>query len=398
MHRHHSHSTALAALVALTLGLLPAAVASAPPDRGGQVPGLEALDYAFKFASAIDDDPKDRAKAQQAVVLDYPRIGALDVGLVRADRIEGWRRGIAYADLARSLVEEGRDEEARKALAEASVVRAGIEDWHGNRVDAHIAQALAELGDVAGTSELAMRLAREDPRQYLGKAAATTSTSLAAGGDCDAAMAQLAHLDGSIDREESWGRTVGYISIAEQDALAEEKRLAALEKAFTSAEGVPGWQQVEAFRLVAAAFGDLGRVARAHEALRRAEAFVDTVPAVDPSRAPLLANVARSWAEAGEPGHARELLARAEPAVASAMEIESPALFAAIGAAYAVAGDEPSAWRLFDKAFAHAEALVNPRPRALAAVAVCRSIAGERLVLDDRTRSRLDVLLRGFAR
>src|SRR5262245_43691773 len=93
-----------------------AGASPAGPASGGHeiasAPDLPALDYAFRFASAIAKDPKDRAKAQELAVAEFAAAGALDEAIRRADQIEGWRRGAVYADLATALAGMGRKEEA----------------------------------------------------------------------------------------------------------------------------------------------------------------------------------------------------------------------------------------------------------------------------------------------
>jgi hypothetical protein len=58
--------------------------------------------------------------------------------------------------------------------------------------------------------------------------------------------------------------------------------------------------------------------------------------------------------------------------------------------------DEDDSRRLFDTALSEAESLVNARPRALAVVAVCRSMGRSGFELDEATRSRLDALFAGL--
>src|SRR4030095_4973989 len=86
----------------------PAAAARPAASASLDAPGSEAFDWAFRFASAIHSDPKDMARAQQNVVDDLADAGRLDEAIVRAEKIEGWRRGAAFADLAARLAEKGR--------------------------------------------------------------------------------------------------------------------------------------------------------------------------------------------------------------------------------------------------------------------------------------------------
>ena len=73
-----------------------------------EAPGQPALDYAFRFSSAITPDPKDMAKAQAPVVGDYIHIGRYDSARSAAMQIQGWRQGVALADLAKAEALRGR--------------------------------------------------------------------------------------------------------------------------------------------------------------------------------------------------------------------------------------------------------------------------------------------------
>jgi len=106
---------ALACAVLVFCGALTSAwTSNAEPPRA--VPGKAALDYGFRFASAIVTDAKDQQKAQQAVVMEYAAIGLLDEATRLATSIEGWRRGAALADLANLLAKQGRKQDARALL------------------------------------------------------------------------------------------------------------------------------------------------------------------------------------------------------------------------------------------------------------------------------------------
>ena len=87
----------------------------------------EALDWAFRFASAIVSDPKDMGKAQAAVVWDYATLGDWREATDAADRVEGWRRGTSYADLAMALAKAGRKDEARALVEKAERFRQTVD-------------------------------------------------------------------------------------------------------------------------------------------------------------------------------------------------------------------------------------------------------------------------------
>src|SRR6185295_1313130 len=217
---------------------------NAEPPRA--VPGKAALDYGFRFASAIVTDAKDQQKAQQAVVMEYAAIGLLDEATRLATSIEGWRRGAALADLANLLAKQGRKQDARALLEQAEGLRNDTPGWEGPRIAAHVAQAHAALGEGEASRKIGDELASADPRQYTGRAAAIAAAARAAEGDFVAAMGSLAAIDGVQDLEDAWWRTTGYLGLAREKRLDAADRRRALDAARHSADGLAGWKQAEA--------------------------------------------------------------------------------------------------------------------------------------------------------
>ncbi len=115
-------------LAARTIGVSagfvpPAAAAPKPAGIAAAKPALESLDFAFRFASAIKSDARDRAKAQELALGEYAAAGAIDEAAQHAPGIEGWRRGSLYASLATQLARAGRADEARAFIGKAEEVR-----------------------------------------------------------------------------------------------------------------------------------------------------------------------------------------------------------------------------------------------------------------------------------
>lgn len=360
------------------------------------IAGQEALDYGFRFASSLNVDPKDKGKAQQAVVTDYIALGLIDQALARVEAIEGWYRPAVTADLATALARAGRSAEARALLARIETQQHVHPGWEGPRVAAHVAQAHAALGDVAPSERIASDLAENDPRQYTGRAAAILSDAHGSRGEYDLALAALRPLEGDTDIEVAWWRTVGYLELSRKGALDVAQRRSALDAARRSAEGLPGWKQAEVLQDIAARYRELGQRDGAREALALAERQLEALPPTDEGQPVARANLARAWAEAGNAERARRLLAGAETAVPKALDLDRPALYAKLASSWLVVGDEREARRLYDQALAAVESLENARPRALAVVEVCRSLGRSRVLLEPGTRARLDGLLGGL--
>jgi predicted Zn-dependent protease len=139
-----------------------------------------------------------------------------------------------------------------------------------------------------------------------------------------------------------------------------------------------------------------GDTAGAREALRKADTLLDALPPATPMRAPLLSNLARAWAGAGDARRARALLSQAERSVTGELRIDQPGFWANLAASYGAIGNEPEKQRLLDRAIGSANGLENARPRALAVVTICRALGRHGIDPDDAARTRLDALYDGL--
>jgi tetratricopeptide (TPR) repeat protein len=356
----------------------------------------DALTYAFKFASAIVSDPKDMGKAQEAVVWDLTSSQSWLEAEATAARIEGWRRGTAYADLATALAKAGRTEDAKRSLAKAESVRTTIEGWQNLRIASHIAAAYAALGDNDKAKQLAVAVATEDVQQYGAMSTATIASGFAAKGEFAGASSELDRLKDGKDLDDAWWRTAGYLDVARQKSLTKEQRVEAVRAARDAAQNIPGWKKAEALESIADEARKLGRTREAAADLGAAQAILVALPDTMPIKAPLMSNCARAWAVLGHTDTARSLLADAESLAPKVQDIERPMVYANVASSFAAIKDTASAKRLYGLALDQAGSLVNARPRALAVVEICRSIGKSGVGLDQSTRSRLDTLYAGL--
>ncbi len=375
----------------VTLLPAPPAAASAPEPR----PGVEALDFAFRFASAIDPDPKDKAMAQEAVVLEYGRLGAFDAAIRKAGEIEGWRRGTAYADLAALLVEQGREDQAKPLVEMAQGIRATVTDWHGPLIDAHVADALARMGQMEATQRIARELL-SDKLQHAGHSIAVVAVGHAVRGDFETAMKGLEEAGSSSDYVVVQGRVTAYVTITGLKNLSESQRRRSLEGARAAAAAMPGWMKAETLDEVARAAIEFGDREMAMGCLSEAEPIARSLPATMPVKGPLLNRVAVTYGRAGENEKAQGLLRLTEQEAPKTLVTDQPAILAEAAAGWRTLGSDAESRRLFAKAIASAEGLANARPRALAVVAICRAMGRQDLPLDDAVKSRLEGLYAGL--
>ncbi|MGA0174891.1 MAG: hypothetical protein ACO3NL_14790, partial [Phycisphaerales bacterium] len=115
------------------------------------------LRFAFETASAIPVRPheKDRARAQEQVVAAAIERGRPDLAAEWVERIDSWRRGSAYADLAYALAAQGDSPEIRRYLVLASGIADREADWRRDRVRMKVARVHARLGEFAEANRIA---------------------------------------------------------------------------------------------------------------------------------------------------------------------------------------------------------------------------------------------------
>jgi tetratricopeptide (TPR) repeat protein len=383
------------------LGSGPAATTASLPDpartaSAGPTDRLLSLDYAFRFASAIHDDPKDRAKAQELALEAYTAEGAYDVVAQRAEQIDGWRRGLVYADLATVLARQGRAAEARANIDKAEAVRATVEGWQNPRISAHVAEAWALLGETEKAAVITAGLATADPIQYAGRATATDAVALATKGEFQQAFARLLALEENDDIDVASARTNGYLALAENENAPLKGRQKALDAARASALRLPLELRVDALLRVAAQSAALGRARNGRSAVSAALSAVEDGAPASSERIPYLIEIGRAWARLGEPQKAREALERAGTFVNGALSIDRPGLLARIASGYRQIPDEARARSFVLTAMDAAAEMPLSRPRALSLSAICRQMGQDGVTPEGEVRARLDALLAGL--
>lgn len=114
----------------------------------------ELLKLAFGAASEFPLNPhrKNRALAQEKVVIACFELGLPDYALAFAPRVEGWRRGAAYADYAWECAKAGLTAKCEQHLALAQRVvdehlsSPDSQQWRVDRIRMKMARALDRLG------------------------------------------------------------------------------------------------------------------------------------------------------------------------------------------------------------------------------------------------------------
>lgn len=136
----------------------------------------ELLDVAFEAASKMPLFPhiKNRSRAQESVVdacleLDQPRRA-----LGYTEKIDNWRRGMGYANLAFYCARYGHTVPVPHLLEQAALVAETTEDWRRDRVRVRVAQVHALLGQSRQAQEFEAGVVASEAGKVAGARAMTS--------------------------------------------------------------------------------------------------------------------------------------------------------------------------------------------------------------------------------
>ncbi len=367
-----------------------AAATPAPEPRGAP-----ALTWARRFAEAVRNDENDRGRSLAKVAEAWLARGEPDrAAEVLAERERGhWAVLAAMADVAAEWAVRGDTERARAWVSEARKRADELRGAARDRVLLRIARALSALGDHDVVAATFSRFA--EVRDYAPEVRALQATAWARAGRVEEALALLDGAEGDLFYESRVWRSRAYAHVARVLARDGERWGAALQRAWDAAAQVPDYQRFPLRLDVIAAETAFGR---GDSALRRLNELTDALPAEDAAPhifLPIMADCAAAYGRLNEKERARALLESVERQIPKLLIIEQPELWARAGEAFMAAGDRAAALERYTRALESARPLVNPRPRALAGVAIALSL--DRAGLEDATlEGGLDQLARTF--
>lgn len=117
----------------------------------------ELLDLAFETATMIPLDPhiKDRARTQEKVVAASLQLDQPHLALRYIEKIENWRRGAAYGDLAFYKAKRGDTHDVHQYLNLAGQIAESTEDWRKDTIKVKIAKTHVLLGQIQQAGQFA---------------------------------------------------------------------------------------------------------------------------------------------------------------------------------------------------------------------------------------------------
>ncbi len=376
-----------------------AGVASAEGSEGDSQRRMDAgelLAFAFETASAIPSEPhlRDRSRSQERVVVAAIELGRLDDARRWLPAIEGWRRGVAAADLAYAIADAGDAAEARRLLATAAAAAAGAGDWQSERVLMRIAQVEARLGGIEAAEAIADSLAPVEG----GKVRAEIAERLDAA-QLDEEIARIEAAIAAGQRFDEVGNAVDALIAVHRRVYGDAPRRERLEQAAEAAwRWIPLRVRMEkqgALLRNAIAAGDEAGVARWLAAIAAVAGGYDWAPE---DRVPILAELARWRLLAGDLDGARaaateslEVFSKGRDLIIDVFRGEA---LRPLAESFVALGDREGAAQVY--ALALDEAFVNPnaRPRAIDLSAAATSMARSGFEPDAATADRLTALRR----
>jgi hypothetical protein len=357
----------------------PAAVAegtSSLADRPCASFRLELLDLAFEAATAMPRAPhlKNRSRAQEAVVvacleLDQPRRA-----LAYAERIENWRRGVGFADVAAYCAEHGLPDDAERLLARARQVcdepgDANDQEWRKERI----------LEKVARTSARLEQERRRAPSGSEPGSAPAATPPAESGAESDRQLEALERVLATGGFDAVRGALAACAAIYDR-VYDERERRARVEAAIRGAwTRVPVTVRIDvAIALARAAVGHVDRDA-ARALLEEASFVVDGADWLPEHVIPIRARLAEARALAGETTEARHdvdcALALFDAERPRIVDIRRAGVLCVLAEAYASLGDPAAALAAYRRAVEEGVHNPNSRPRAEDLGATCRSMA-----------------------
>ncbi len=336
----------------------------------------ELLDHAFETAAAIPVKPhiKDRARAQEKVVetsleLDQP-LWALSL----IERIDNWRRGSGYCDLAFYCARHGYTGEVQQYLNLAVEVSESAEDWRRDQIRVKIANTYVWLGQTVQTDQFETGVVDSESGKVAGVKA------LIAGEEhFDEQMNALDTLiaPGNFDIVENALKACANLFNRFYDDAG--RRLLAEEKIKTSWDKLPIFKRVELLTELAGFALDHADQAKALELVNEAQLFMDSAQWRPEHRIPMISELVKLRFRAGNRQKARTdadaLLALFDSQRDKIVNIYRAGALRPLAEAYQSMGDTAVALAVYKRAVEEGVENPNSRPRAEDLSATCCSMA-----------------------
>ncbi|MBI5435271.1 MAG: hypothetical protein HZA52_20725 [Planctomycetes bacterium] len=366
-------------------------------------PRAELLELAFDAASAFPTNPhaKNRSRAQETVIQACLELERFRTASLWSERVDDWRRGTCYAELAYRLAERGSTAAAEASLALARTVAERAEKavsdedteqtWRRDRVLAGIARTELLLGRHGKAEELAAGLTDSE--------AGRVEIARAAGFDEEQFEAHLKSVDetvavGNFDLMKA--ALESCVRLFDRFYGDAERRERVEAKIKSSWNKLPIDVRVDLmFALTESALDHQDHV-RALALVEESKQIVDGARWLPEDRIPVLARLASLRFRAGDVATARSdasfALAFYDAEHTKIVDVYRAGALRPLAETYQTFGDRDEARKVYALALEAGATNPNSRPRAQDLVATCCSMAVSGFEPDPELRARARAL------
>jgi hypothetical protein len=334
------------------------------------------LDVAFETATAIPIDPhiKDRSKAQEAVVATCLQLDQPVRALRYLEKIENWRRGYGYADLAFYCAENGYRDEAERYMKSAEEIARTTEDWRRDRIRVRIAQTHTVLGQTREAHRAGGNVVESEMGKVAGVRAMTA--------DDESFSVQVASLNEMLARGDfdlTRNALTSYTRLFHRFYDNPQRRSLVEEKIKTSWEKMPIFIRFELLATLAESALEHNDAVKARRLIDEARLFMTEYEWPLEHRTPMSSRLVALRYRAGETEQARAeadaLRARFAEDGKSIVNIYRAGALRPLAEAYQSMEDAETARAVYAQAIEEGIENPNSRPRAEDLSATCCSMA-----------------------
>lgn len=348
------------------------------------------LGLAFETAAAIPVKPhiKDRSRAQEKVVSAALELDQPLLALSCLEKIDNWRRGSGYADLALYCARHGFTDEAQQYVNRAMQVSESAEDWRRDHIRIKIANAYALLGQNQQADQFGAGLADAEAGKI-----ATVKASIADEDAFDEHMNALEPLlvSNNFDIVDNALQACAQLFHRFYDHTV--RRSLVEEKMKTSWEKLPIFKRVEFLTELAGFALDHGDQAKSLALVNEAQTFMDGAQWRPEHRIPLVSKLVRLRFGAGDEQKARAdadtLLALFDAERNKMANIERAGTLRPLAETYQSMGNTATARAVYKRIVEEGVENPNSRPRAEDLADTCISMALHEIMPDDELWNRI---------
>ncbi len=342
------------------------------PLRDSQV---KLLNLAFNAASSIPVSPHitDRSRAQEKVVDACLELGQPKQAMMFIEKIENWRKGMCYANLAYYCARQGDIDSMQYFSDIAEPIAKDAEDWRRDRIRIKIAQAHTWLGQT------------QKARQFASNVVASES------GKVEYVQAMLCDEESFEDQVKTLDSYIAkgdfdivkhaleaYVQLFDRFYKDTEKRAVIEDKITASWDTIPVNIRIDWLEKLAEFALENSDREKALKLINQAQNFIDKYQWKLEHRFPLMAKIIKLRYRAGDRKKSRSdadaALALYNEQGMKIVNIWRAGALRPLAEAYQMMGDKESALAVYKKSVQEGIANPNSRPRAEDLSAACCSM------------------------